>query len=877
MAQPSTKTIKKGETISLYLLPASLAEATTPTRDLLSPYGFQYPGPEKYYGYALRDLRDYTQKMTGAKLPLTALDTKAQSGIFAGTFGEYSSFKSQTESGRKAINSDDPEAFVIEAQGGKLFVLGKTHFGLIAAVYTLLDHLGAKWFAPGEKWENVPRLGELAFEKLNMASSGPSYTSRLMFSNYGTNNGVADPNQREIDVILWMLRNRMGGSTYVQNAHNEDIIPRALFETNPEYFALITKGYRATQTVNNRFARELARHKPEVVNEAIKNVMKYFEENKGKGSTHQTFSLETGDGIPADEEGVEKFGNATDLNFWFANEIAKGLEAAGHKDKWLGILSYSDHSLVPSFDLHPQVSVVLTNGLAESKLTLEERLDGFRARKARRLGVYDYFNVASWTLGRPGGYAAYDPLKYAATLKRWHDHGARDYQAESTDSWGDAGPGNYLMARVLWNVNADAGKELDEYYQGAFGPSAGEIRALYDDWKKFYTRQMPRYGRDEVAYWHSLISQADAKAKSPLIKSRINDLKRYHLYINAWREFDMDVSGPNVPSREERFWKMTRYVAANRGAGAFHARGLTPTMFDLARNWKIPLDPEKMGPELTALAVNHNDPAALKALPVLDEAAIDRMFAEARLPLDDAPTDKSTLDLRPRVLQAENKGTGTLDFPRVYVSGGIAATAEFLIRVLQPTPRLSLTVNADMWNGGIAERELFLRDPSGKTIQTMRVKAGEPKTFEVQNAVPGLYTLLTASIGALDVRVEGAPMQGAMRGLKDTWGFNAMRPPGDNQKIISMYFLVPANMSTLHARLTQGKVDIEFEDKTKIVTGFQPDANNPVRELKFAPEDKPRVARVTWSGDQTYSIGFVLDEVSLYSLSPDAVFYESLN
>lgn len=85
--------------------------------------------------------------------------------------------------------------------------------------------------------------------------------------------------------------------------------------------------------------------------------------------------------------------------------------------------------------------------------------------------------------------------------------------AKSTDSWGDGGPDNDIAAHFLWNVNSDFNKELDEYYKGAFGPVALEVRALYEDWQKFYTRYMPRYQRDETAYWHSLLSQADIKAQ----------------------------------------------------------------------------------------------------------------------------------------------------------------------------------------------------------------------------------------------------------------------------------------------------------------------------------------------------------------------------
>jgi hypothetical protein len=876
----SAQAIKPGDTVAIHVSAASLAEVENPSATLLTPYGFQFPGPEQYLGYALRDLRDYLGKTTGAKLSLQAMDAAAPGGIFAGTTAEYSAFKPQSEKGRAALVSSDPEAFVIEAQGSKLYLIGKTDFGVIAAIYTLLDNIGVKWFAPGDKWENVPQPKALELAALNASSSGPSYKSRLMFSNYGVNSTPQEPGKREAEVVLWMLRNRMGGSAYVQNQHNEEIIPPALFETNPEYFAKTTKGPYLSQAKDGRLKRELARHKPEVVELAVKNAIKYFEENKGKGSTYDTYSLETGDGITPDEEGVEQFGNATDLNFWFANEVAKGLEKAGYKDKWVGILSYHDHADVPSFDLHPQVSPVLTNGLTPyTKLTTEERLDGFRARKANRLGVYDYFNVASWSLNWPGSSNAGNAPVVAANLKRWHEHGARVFQAESTDSWGDGGPGNYIMARMLWDVNGDPSKELDEYYQGAFGPVAPEVRALYEDWSRFATRYMPRYRRDEMAYWHSLISTADAKLKDqPVMRSRLNDLKRYYLYINAWREFHLEFKDPRMPSRDERFWKLVRYVASNRGQGAFHARGLVPTLFPMANGYKIPLDPQKMGPELTALSVNHNDEAALKALPVYDEAAIDRMFAAARLPLDNSVADKSTLDVRVRLLQTNAKGDAQLNFPKIYLPSGIGATAEYLIHVLAPTPKLTFEVRADRWNAGAAERLLYVHGPTGKVLKQVSVKADEPATFELSDVAPGLYTVMTADTGTLQISVRGGNIAGAMRGFHNTWGLNPMRPttmPQDEE--ITLYFLVPAKQSTLNVRMTQGTVDIGFENGDTIATGINAAVDKPVHELTFAVANQPRVAYVTWKSNHQSSIGFVIDETAIFNLSPDAVLYESLN
>lgn len=76
---------------------------------------------------------------------------------------------------------------------------------------------------------------------------------------------------------------------------------------------------------------------------------------RAKGSFYDSYSVEPGDGVPPDEESLARIGNhtPTDLILWFANQMAQGIEEAGLKDKWIGVLSYSDHAGVPSFDLHP--------------------------------------------------------------------------------------------------------------------------------------------------------------------------------------------------------------------------------------------------------------------------------------------------------------------------------------------------------------------------------------------------------------------------------------------------------------------------------------------------------------------------------------------
>jgi len=727
----------------------------------------------------------------------------------------------------------------------------------------------------------VPRLEGLQLGKLNIASSGPSYQSGLIFSDYGVN-GTSQPGKRETDVTLWTLRNRMGDTAYTSGLHNEEIIPRALFETRPELFAKVTKGPFLDQIKNGRLPRELARHKTEAVDLAVENIIKYFKKNEGKGSTFKTYSVEPMDGRSPDEEGVAKFGNASDLNFWFANQVAAGLEKAGHKDKWIGLLSYFDHAALPSFDLHPQVAVTLTTGLdTSSNMTVEQRLDGFRKRKARRLGIYEYFNVPSWSLGRPGGSTSANAPLVAVNLKRWHEHGASVYVGETSDSWGEGGPGHYILARFSWDVNSDPEKELNAYFQGAFGPAASEIRALYADWNSRYGKTMPRATRANAAKWHRLIAAADAKAKGqPILKSRINDLKRYYLCANLTREWEIEGDNPKLPSREDRFWNMVRYVAANRGEGAFHARGLTPTLFDWARTLKIPFDKEKMGPALTALTVNHNDEAALKTLPTYDEQKIDEMFAAVALPQGAVSTNPAVIDMGLRVLPDKPKAPAVLRFPKMHgIPGG--NPRQYVFKVLALAPKLTFEITADKAAGnGADERTMTITDEAGDEIKTLAFKVDQPTRFELKDVKPGAYTALFTDFGAEQLPIRGGSTLGAMRAYDDTWGFNPFRPASlQAGEKYAAFFVVPAKQSSLEVALQSGSVSIGFEGGDIIaedIKGSAELAKEP-RQLQFAPADEDRIAYVKWNGEYPATQGLVIRGMTLFSPDPSSVLYESLN
>ena len=883
LAEGAPNSVGRGGTLPIYLQPQTLAEAEKPTVELAEGSAFWTPGPERFYGYALRDLRDYLQQMTGARHPLAAADANAKGGIVAGTFAQLPDFKPQGEAATRAMASDDPEAFVVEVQGGRLFILGKSNLGLIAGIYTLLDKLGVKWFAPGDEWTNVPELGSLVLDdKLNAASAGPSYNSRLFFPSFGVNSSVLKKGEREAAYTLWNLRNRMGGSGYVANYHNQEVIPQELFKTRPELFAVIN---------GKRDPREIARANPEVVKIGVQTALKYLKENEGKGSYYNSFSVEPGDGVPSDEKSLAKIGNhtPTDLIFWFANQMADGVGKAGLTDKWIGVLAYSDHAGVPSFDLHPRVGVQLATNLdTSSKMTVEQRLEGFRQRKAQRLGLYDYPSMALWTRDQPGWQLNSSPLDYAANFKRWHGLGATGYMGETSDSWINSGAGHYLASRVMWDVNCDPQKELDAYYAGAFGPAATEIRAMVEDWGKRWNRPPARQvTRGEMARWHHLISVADQKLSGKAnYLARVNDVKRYYLYVNHLRELAIDLKDPRVPSRAERFARMLRYVGSNRGTGAFHANALLPTLLVFLPLENLKFDPATLGPEFTRLAQNPNLPDGWEAFPFIEDAQIDEMFAAVKLPLDGQSANPAVLDPAVKVFPADAQPPAQIAFPKLHGPPSVTGPRHYLLKVVAPTPKLTFDVLAEVATGGVESRSAVVLNEHGDELKRLEFKVNTPISFDLTDVKPGLYTAVFPEFGAERLTVRGGNAFGVVRAHADTWGFNPFRPAdlkaGEGYKA---YFAVRPGSASLNVALAAGVVSLGFEGGDVFATAVRgsPALQKQPVDLTFAASDKPRIAYVQWQGqpqvpgEYPNGQGLVIAGATLFSPDPSYVLYESLD
>ncbi|NUP99392.1 MAG: hypothetical protein HUU35_06015, partial [Armatimonadetes bacterium] len=87
--------------------------------------------------------------------------------------------------------------------------------------------------------------------------------------------------------------------------------------------------------------------------------------------------------------------------------------------------------------------------------------------------------------------------------------GARGADMIGLGGWGYGGPSNYILAKLMWDAEAEVDTLFDEWVQLAYGPAAGPMRELilliedrFRDWK---VRESPVYRGMMYEVNHELI------------------------------------------------------------------------------------------------------------------------------------------------------------------------------------------------------------------------------------------------------------------------------------------------------------------------------------------------------------------------------------
>jgi hypothetical protein len=439
---------------------------------------------------AAEDLRDYVQKISGAKIAIAA-DDQAPAGplILVGKSKLTDAMKLDIPDGLTPDRKE--EGFVILCKGDRLVLAGNDrgpYHGTQYAVYRLLERTGVRWFMPGEFGEYVPPTRTIEVAELDLHAK-PDFIMRGWWSH------MKEPLQKE--ERLWKIRNGMTPNDMFDAPGDSSlrgfVADKELVKTRPELFAKSADG-----TVNY-FMPNLSN--PEAVKITAEKVKEHFRRNPGRDS----IGIAPDDGLPRDfnegtakqnqgfydvggREGVPTEASITEEWIAFVNAVAREVKK-DFPDKIIATNGYANRNTPPVGE-RPDKNVGIMfaaiwcdtlHAYDDPKSWLMRRQGEMLrewCRQSDRVWLYNYEEIMLVT--------ALTPLPLTRKLardfpllKKW---GCIGFADEARNQWAECGiQTKYIRSRLMWDANADAKALLDDYFSRWYGPAAAPSRAFWED------------------------------------------------------------------------------------------------------------------------------------------------------------------------------------------------------------------------------------------------------------------------------------------------------------------------------------------------------------------------------------------------------------
>ncbi|HWB64716.1 MAG TPA: DUF4838 domain-containing protein, partial [Chitinophagales bacterium] len=345
--------------------------------------------------------------------------------------------------------------------------------GLINGIYSYLDTLGFRWYQPGDAWTYTPRLKDCRL-KLDEVLK-PDFALRSFFGTYGTpRNPVVDPT-KEVDKQwqTWYMRNRFGGA-YILKGHSwNDFLWHNFSPLNDhrECMALVN-GERVKPNTAAKFCVTDTMLQRLFVNEMVAQLEKNMKANPNASAW--CVSVEPSDGGGFCEcPNCQKLGCISNQVFYLANVVAKAFQKISAK-AYVNLYAYNSHASPPGFALEPNVIVQIIPYGYQHYSSPQEMIADWK-KKNVKLFIYDYYGIPLENVDMPLK-GDLKPLEFSKRLRYWHEQHIMGATLESSYSIGCTGPGLYVFSRLGWNINYDAGKLLDDYYNRCYGKAATAVR-----------------------------------------------------------------------------------------------------------------------------------------------------------------------------------------------------------------------------------------------------------------------------------------------------------------------------------------------------------------------------------------------------------------
>ncbi len=666
---------------------------------------------------ASETLAGYLEKISGAPFEVVTGD-----GVTGIAVGLPPGFPKTPHSGKlRNPNTFQREHYLLQSHPRGLYVLGATDLAVEHAVWDLLYRIGYRQFFPGNNWEVIPRLRELAVAV--DVEEEPDYHSRRIWYGFGAWDYAVEPYRQ------WCSRNRATSGVDLRTSHAYAGIIRSHrdeFKEHPEYLALVggrreDRGESTKLCLGNSNVRRLV----------VKHAQSHFERYPDADS----ISVDPSDGGGWCEcESCAKLGSVSDRALTLANEVASAVNGAGDY-RLVGMYAYSQHSPPPVIRVHPRVVVSVATAFIRGGYTLDELIAGWSAKGAT-LGIREYYSVNTWDRDLPSRARGSNLDYLSATIPRFHAQGARYLSAESSDNWGPNGLGYYIASRILWDIDeAQRVPEIvDDFLTRAFGPARDPMADFYRliDGSREHLLFDDLIGR---MYRH--LAEARELANSAAIRSRIDDLILYTRYVELYDHY----ANARGPARQDAFEAMIRHAYRIRQTMMIHAKAIYRDVASRDKSVTVPPDatwsaPESRNPWKTSTPFSESDLSRFVSEGIQNHPLVEPGFTPIDFSGDLVPA--KPLELPEVAPGSAGRGRGVQVF-YTYVDDAPSAISLQVTGGLIKHYRDRGNVKVDLWKVDNANAD---EDSSRKMAHDRSVRPdGVERPVRLTANEPGLYRI----------------------------------------------------------------------------------------------------------------------------------------
>ena len=411
--------------------------------------------------------------------------------------------------------------------------------GTLYAVYDILEKAaGVRWYAPGaigRAFEKKPDVGVSLADRRFV----PSMVSRTM----SVHSLFLDTPENKFglyDMNLFMLRLRVGGSSYVMGNHSflgyydrfskaYGKNPSRLQEDRPEFFAqgLTEEQMKAPAVAGGQ--PNLNYSSQALVDQVVKDARAQFDKGAKSaelgGAQAGYFPMGPMDMAPYSKDPESEAasrpprdaidrGMRSDYWFGFVNKVARELRKS-HPDHWVTCLAYYDFLEYPEkASIEPNVIITLAphygapSGVWDpARKERQRRVEEGWFKYAKKSPVYMwlYYDCQSLTFGNfiyPEACAwAVPPF-----MKRLHEAGIKgvfdELCTETDNSYLNCQLENYLTLTLAFDATRDGEAMINEFFTKYYGAAGEPMKQLYRELEevKFDLNNYPEKVRAGTKY-----------------------------------------------------------------------------------------------------------------------------------------------------------------------------------------------------------------------------------------------------------------------------------------------------------------------------------------------------------------------------------------